>query len=176
MARLRDMDIPQIVHVTCTGLVADFVKRYIDEVEASKDTPNWRDLKLLLQKRFAEVTDQQQAMAMLRRTKQRSEESVQMYAERLLRIAEDAYPATCQDENTRNLIQKQLADTFCDGLLYDYLRMKVMREDPQNFEHAIQCAIKEEGLRKRFKNNFECCLPKSRLKYVDVFKEYNIVY
>ena len=128
MARLRDEDIPQIVHVTCTGLVADFVKRYIGECEKDKVNPKWQDLKKLLQRRFAEITDQQQAMAMLRKIRQRPNESVQMLAERLLRIAEDAYPPIpATDVTTKNLIQKQLVDTFCDGLRFDYLRMKITR-------------------------------------------------
>ena len=36
MARLNDSDIPRIVHVTCTGLVADFVQRYVDECQSDK--------------------------------------------------------------------------------------------------------------------------------------------
>ena len=53
MARLRDQDIPQIVHVTCTGLVADFVKRYIGECEKENVNPKWQDLKKLMQRRVA---------------------------------------------------------------------------------------------------------------------------
>ena len=41
-------------------------------------------------------------------------------------------------------------DTFCDGLRFDYLRMKLMREDPKTLENAVLCAMKEQDLRKRF--------------------------
>lgn len=149
MAKVSEGELPSIALVTCTGLVADFIKRYIDEVGVAGTRPNWQDLKKLLQKRFAEVTDPQQATALLRRTRQGPQESVQMFAERLLRIAEDAYPSQVTNE-TRDIIQKQLADTFCDGLYYDYLRMKVLREDPKTFESAVQCAMKEQNLRQRF--------------------------
>ena len=149
MARLDNADIPRIVLMTCTGSVADFVKRYLDEVESKSESPDWLRLKKIMQKRFAEITDQQQAMAVLRRIKQKPEESVQLYSERLLRLAEDAYP-TPFDEKMHQLVQKQLVDIFCDGLCYDYLRMKVLREDPESYEKAVEIAMKEQSLRKRF--------------------------
>ena len=46
----------------------------------------------------------------------RSSERVQMYSERLLRIAEDAYPPLCQkDQSGRELVQRQLLDEFLNG-------------------------------------------------------------
>lgn len=150
MARLNDSDIPQIVNVTCTGLVADFVKKYIEECSNSGDIASWAELKKILQRRFGEINDQQQAMAILRQTRQKSDESVQMYAQRMLRIAEDAYPAEVQDTHTRDLVQKQLADMFIDGLYFDYLRLTCMRSDPKTFEDAVNAAMKEQGLRQRF--------------------------
>ena len=149
MARLDDNDIPRIVLMTCSGSIADFVKRYLDEVAKKGDPPIWPHLKKLMQKRFAEITDPQQAMAVLRRIRQKPDESVQLYSERLLRIAEDAYP-TPYDERDHHLVQKQLIDIFCDGLCFDYLRMKVLRENPDSFEKALEIAMREQNLRKRF--------------------------
>lgn len=53
--------------------------------------PSWHDLTASLQNRFAEITDPQHALAVMLRTRQNSNESVQLFAERLLQIAEDAY-------------------------------------------------------------------------------------
>ena len=149
IARLDNTDIPRIVLMTCTGTVGDFVKRYLDETESSGSTPDWPHLKKLMQKRYAEITDNQQAMTLLREIKQTPVESVQLYSERLLKLAEDAYP-TPFDERENKLVQKQLVDIFCDGLCHDYLRMKVMRSDPHNYEEAVEIATKEQNLRKRF--------------------------
>ena len=151
MARLNDGDIPTIVHIACTGPVADFVQRYLDEYQGTDATPSWKELKKLMTKRFAEISDSTHAMAVLRRVRQCPSESVQMYSERLLRIAEDTYPPSSQkDQSGRELVQKQLLDVFCDGLFHDYLRMKVMRTDPKTFEEAVEIAMKEQNLRKRF--------------------------
>mgnify|MGYP006878681023 CR=1 FL=1 len=96
MAKVSEGELPSIALVTCTGLVADFIKRYIDEVGVAGTRPNWQDLKKLLQKRFAEVTDPQQATALLRRTRQGPQESVQMFAEHLLRSEERRVGKECR--------------------------------------------------------------------------------
>ena len=48
------------------------------------------------------------------------------------------------------IVQQQLINAFIDGLAYDYLKMKVMRENPQTLEGAVGIAMKEQNLRKRF--------------------------
>ena len=98
-----------------------------------------------------EITDESEAIAVLRRIRQGPDESVQMYSERLLRVAEDAYPPSCQaDKSGYDLVQRQLLDIFCDGLFHDYLRMKVMRANSKTFEEAVEIAMQEQNLRKRF--------------------------
>ena len=151
MAKLQDVDIPRIAYVTCSGSVEPFIRRYLEECEKESELPTWSELKQLLQKRFGDVSDPNSAMAMLRKMRQTPEENVQIFSERFLRIAEDAYPLSCRnDEPTRKMIEKQLVDIFCDSLYYDYLRLKVMREDPKDFETAVNIAMNEQNLRKRF--------------------------
>ena len=116
MAKLGDSDILSKVHITCTGPVADFVQRFMDEYKTEGLPPSWKVLKKLMTKRFGEITDESEAMAVLRRIRQGPDESVQMYSERLLRVAEDAYPPSCQaDRSGFDLVQRQLLDIFCDG-------------------------------------------------------------
>ena len=151
LAKLGDADIPSIVHISCTGSVADFVQRFMDEYQTAGVPPSWKDLKKLMTKRFGEITDESEAMAVLRRIRQGPSESVQMYSERLLRVAEDAYPQSCQaDKYSYELVQKQLLDIFCDGLFHDYLRMKVMRANSKTISEGVEVAIQEQNLRKRF--------------------------
>jgi hypothetical protein len=103
-------------------------------------------LKKILRDRFADVIDSQHAIAIMRKTRQFDNECVQLYAKRLLQIAEDAYDP---DKMTDQLVQQQLVDIFCDGLSFDYLRLKILRENPKTLENAIELARKEQNLRKR---------------------------
>lgn len=146
MSDMNNEDIPKIAYVTCKGSVGDFIKRYLTEIEASGELPSWNDLKQFLKNRFAEITDSQHALAIMRKMRQNSNESVQIFAERILQVAEDAYTS----ENLEHeIIQKQLVDIFTDGLSFDFLRMKVLRENPKTLENAVQVAMREQNLRKR---------------------------
>jgi len=105
VARIGNTEIPQIAHITCAGSVADFVKRYLNGTETGGREPIWHDLHALLKKRFAEISDQPQVLAILRKIRQKDSESVQMFAERFLSLSEDAYPDQI-NEATRDLIKK----------------------------------------------------------------------
>lgn len=115
------------------------------EIEASGELPSWNDLKQFLKNRFAEITESSHALAIMRKMRQNSNESVQIFAERILQVAEEAYTS----ENEHEIIQKQLVDIFTDGLSLDFLRMKVLRENPKTLENAVQVATREQNLRKR---------------------------
>lgn len=106
---------------------------------------SWNDLKASLKNRFAEITDiPQHFLAVMHRTRQNSNESVRWFAERLLQIAEDAYS---KGRLKDTLVQQLLVDIFCDGLTFDYLRMKNLRENPKDLESSIQVAMREQNLR-----------------------------
>ena len=47
-------------------------------------------------------------------------------------------------------IEKQLVGCFVDGLVHDYLKMRVMRENPATLQAAVASAMSEQNLRKRF--------------------------
>ena len=97
-------------------------------------------------------------MALLRRIRQGLNETVQLYSERLLRVAEDAYPLTDQDHESSGKIDRHLFRWFVSR----FLRYKVLREDPKTFAAAVEIAMKEHNLRKRFNlkssNNFSTLL------------------
>ena len=93
------------------------------------------------------MTDPQQALSMLRRTRQKHTEGVQVYAERMLALAEDAWP----DRITDKLVQCQLVDIFVDGLTSDTIARKLMRQQPETMEAAVKLAATEQNLDMRFK-------------------------
>ena len=139
-----DAKLKNITLQTAEGPVADFVTRWM------RDHPNqqWQGLKNELQARFGEITDRSIAFSLLRRVKQERHESVQIYAERLLAIAEDAFDG--QDQADLAAIERQLVGFFIDGLAFDYLKMKVMRENPNRLQNAVQTAMEEQNLRRKF--------------------------
>lgn len=75
----------------------------------------------------------------MRKMRKISNESVQIFAERILQVAEDAYTS----ENLEHeIIQKQLFDIFTDGVSFHFLRMKVLRENHKTLENAVQVAMR----------------------------------
>lgn len=133
--------IKRVAYQASRGPVSDFICRYSDDHPQA----TWNDLKAELSNRFSEVTDAQHAFLLLRKVHQKSGETVQVYAERLITLAADAFgnqqgPAT----------QRQLIDIFVDGLLEDSLKLKVLRGNPADLEAAITTATDEQNLRRRF--------------------------
>lgn len=45
------------------------------------------------------------------------------------------------------MVQQQLVDIFCDGLTFDYLRMKIIRKHHRDLGSAIQAAMREQNVR-----------------------------
>ena len=106
----------------------------------------WEQLKGELNAHFAEVNDDQHhAVTMLHKGQWHKTETVQVYAERLYALAQDAFEKT-----DKALIESQLIGFFIDGFYYDFLHMKEMREGPKTFQQAVQSALAEQNLRKRF--------------------------
>ncbi|XP_053387151.1 uncharacterized protein LOC128550971 [Mercenaria mercenaria] len=138
-----------ICYQTATGPVSDFIHRFINE---NQDC-TWAALKHALFTRFSEIHDSQHALYLLQKIKQKPDENVNVYAERLLTLAEDAYENQDQGQNhIANLavIQKQLIGHFLDGLTENFLKMKVMRDSPETLQAAVTSAMNEQNLRDRF--------------------------
>ena len=94
--------------------------------------------------RFAEVSDKQHAFSLLQKIKQKKDESVPVFGERVLSLAMQAYDNIDAPE-----VQRQLVNFFVDGLFHDYVRIKVLREDPGDFQAAVTCGMTEFNFRKR---------------------------
>ena len=77
-------------------------------------------------KRFSDVTDSQYALSLLRSARQKVGENIQVYTERTLFLAEEAFAG-----QEGNAVERQLIDTFVDGLVNnDQLKMKILRDNP----------------------------------------------
>ena len=130
------------------GVVSDYINRWRLE---NSDGP-WTTLRTQLLTRFGDIVDEQQALSVLRSTTQKRAESVQAYSERLFDIARRAYgdKLTSTEEDTRSLINQELVGIFMDGLTSHSLKIKVCRARPNSLQQAIEIAIQEEVLHRRF--------------------------
>ena len=137
----NDDRIKRVAYQASRGPVSEFIRRYQDNNQQA----TWDQLKAGLNVRFSEVTDAQHAIMLLRKVQQKPGETVQVYAERLLTLAEDAYPA-----QQGAAVQRQQIDIFVDGLQEDQLKLKVLRANPQTLDAAVTTATNEQNLRKRF--------------------------
>lgn len=142
--QLDDESKKMICYETSLGPVSDFIHRYLKENVGC----TWANLKATLNSRFSEIKDTQHAFYLLRNIKQKQGENVHLYLERLLELAEDAYDG--QNYNDLAIVEKQLIGIFTDGLAEDYLKIKVMRDNPQTLQAALISATGEQNLRVRF--------------------------
>lgn len=97
--------------------------------------------------RFAEISDLEQALKMLREIKQHRDENVQVYPERLLSLANEAF------NNQPSCIHAPdwtLVGHFTDSLYFDYLQFKMLHERPQTLQDVVCICIKEQNLCKLF--------------------------
>ena len=128
------------------GVVSDYINRWRLETGA----PTWAGLREQLLRRFGDVVDEQQALSILRSASQRKQETVQAFSERLFDLARRAYGAKLQDAQTKDLINHELVGILMDGLLSHSLKVKVFRAKPATLQEAIEVALEEELLHKRF--------------------------
>ena len=126
------------------------LSQYIHSWLSAHQYQKWLQLRTELQMRFAEVIDKSYALWLLRRIRQERNENVQIYAERLLNLAEDDFQGEGQNPAELAPIERQLVGFFTDGLYYDYLKTKVMREKPEELRRTLAIAMAEQNLRKRF--------------------------
>lgn len=122
------------------GAVSGFIERYMH----ANPNNTWDQLKRQLSVRFSDVTDPQYALSLLRQIKQKPGENIQVFAERILSLAEEAYLG-----QGGNVIERQLIDTFVDGLNNDQLKLKILRDRPDTLQAALSIATNEQNLRAR---------------------------
>ena len=92
---IQDEKIKLIAYQASRGPVSDYMKRYMDE----HPTFDWNRIKVDLKSSFGEAVDSQHALLLLRKVKQKSQETVHVYAERLLALGEDAFEGQANDAN-----------------------------------------------------------------------------
>jgi len=156
-------DAKSIAYQRSKGLVSDFIGRQI-QVHLS-----WADLKRQLAARFGEVSDPHCAFALLQKCRQKKEENVGLFAERLFSLAEEAFP-----DGMSPAVHRQLIGFFVDGLSSQAVAMKVLRGNPATFEAAVTTADTEATFQKQFalrlgthKNRYNIAPPQTHREFHD---------
>jgi hypothetical protein len=150
---LNDERKKMVCYQTAVGPVSDFTLRFLNENQGC----TWAALRTALSTSFSEIQDAQHAAYLLRNVKQKPDENIHAYAERLLALADDAYDLPRQDGNDRrnlDIVEQQVIGIFIDGLAENSLKMKVMRDNPPTLDAAIKSAVNEQSLQVRFKLRF----------------------
>ena len=135
----NDQDKIAIALETSAGLVRTFITSFLQR----NANATWAALKQQLSVRFAEVRDQEHALTLLQKIKQKKDESVPLYAERLNQMARDAFPDTAEFDAAP--VQRQLVQIFASGLLSDQINFRIVRRKPTSFDAAVTMATEEEN-------------------------------
>ena len=124
---------------SATGAVSGFIERYMN----ANPHNTWEQLKRQLTAHFSDVSDPQFALSLLRKLKQKQGENIQVFAERILSLAE-AFLGQAGD-----MVEQQLIETFVDGISNDQLKLKILRDRPNTLQGAISIVTNEQNLRSR---------------------------
>lgn len=118
-----------------SGSVSDFIGRFLEDPNNANTTFN--AFKQTLEEKFGEVYDAGVAFANLRKVKQLHGETVQIYGERLLSLAQEAYKEQLSPANI-GLIEQQIVHIFIEGLLDRSIKLACLRAGTQNLEVTIK--------------------------------------
>ena len=72
---------------------------------------------------------------------------MQVYAKRLFALAKEALAG---QQGGLGTVESQIIGFFVDGLYHDFLKMKVMHDNPNTFQGMVTTAMNEQNLHKRF--------------------------
>ena len=109
----------------------------------------WQQLRQQLIALYSDISDAHIALQSLRKIKQRSGESVQVFADRIRSLAEEAYPNVNLNQP---LIQNSLIEALIDGVLDDGIAKKLMRgrQNIADFDAATALAVQEQQVNKQY--------------------------
>ena len=129
---------------TLQGPAADFLQRKI----SANPGITWDEIRKIMTDQYSDLADAQLALHQLRKLRQKPDENVQNFSERLIVMSEDAVPG---EDINREHIQKQLTETFIDGVKDNGIARKLLRARPQNLDGAVEIATEEQQTANTFR-------------------------
>ena len=129
--------------IRSSGLVSESIRNYIETTPAA--TLSWPVLKEKLELQFGIIRDQRISLQILRNTKQ-DNMSLPAYA-RLIEIrSSKAFPGS---NLTEPLLQRQLVETFINGLTNDYIKKRLIIKYPSTLADALKNANEDHIVQMR---------------------------
>ena len=125
------------------GPAADYLSRILK----TNQWLGWNQIKQRLAAQYSDQGDAHIALQKLRRLTQQKSESVQNFGERVLAMAEDAYP---NEDLLNPFIQTILIETLTDGVIEDSTARRIIRDRPNTFARALRLATDEQQANRAF--------------------------
>ena len=123
--------------------LTDFIQRY--RSNNLPDAQTWLALKAQLLANFGPVADKEKALDDLSNLKQKKEESVSAYLERIHVIAGSAF-GDVKDREAQAIAQRLLVHHFTQGLRADEVRRAVLKATCTNLDEAAKIAKLEQEI------------------------------
>ena len=114
----------------------------------------WAEILRELKVRFGDRAGSQYGLQVLRTSKQQAGETVQIYAERLLGLAELAWP---EESLLTPLIQRQVLDILWMGCKNNLIPRKVFCEVPSTVAQTVKIALDKQKLTKKLNLRNRVC-------------------
>ena len=136
------------LYLTARDHVSDYMRRWYSE---NSENLKFEELKKSLISNFSSVTEPSMAHDMLRRIRQKPDESVTIFAERIYNLAEHAFAdLTSRHAAAQGVIQQQLVDYFVSGLLSKHLKFKILSKRCTTLKDAVKVAREENELIRKY--------------------------
>ena len=148
--KLSDQDMIRVMHDTATGPVADYILRM------RESCVNLQDLITGLTKNFSAVTDKDTAWTLFKNCRQRENESVGNFAERMCSLHCIAWGDKTKraGPEAREIFEKELILTFQSGLKDREVRRALMKAHFNTFNEYLNLAVEESNISTRLDSGF----------------------
>ena len=130
---------------TSRGVVSDYIIKW--QRENIPLNRSWDYLHKQLTSRFSMVADCRHYKNLMRRTKQKTDESISVFSGRLQNLAIEAYGS---QKLSDDLVQAELIECFIDGLHNTRIKYRLLERDPKDFDTAITIAQTQDNLSRMF--------------------------
>ena len=124
-----------------TRLVALSTQEFLTREIQEEPNLAWDEINVKMTARFSDLADTQYALQALKRIKQKEGENIQAFQERMLELAEEAFPP---NEIRQQIIQRQLVDIFIDGVRDNHVAKRLIRNSPATLQAAARVAAEEQ--------------------------------
>ena len=122
---------------------------HIGRILSERPQITWGELKTDLEREYGSTVDAQQAFSVIKNLRQRKNESISNYSERLMGMADKVYGTAWKDRENK-LVNDQLASIFLDGLTSFELKTRLYTKGIPDFMGLVVEAKKDDMVKKRF--------------------------